>query len=136
MCIDADFDNAVKDGEGVEDTVLADIFKQALGNDKLIIKFENLKSTVPAFIITDEYMRRYSEMGQMYGMTDGVLAQTMVVNLASPIIAKMKDLDSDRQHFVANYVYSLALLSFKKLDVNELDKFINANIYLLDNYMK
>ena len=136
MRIDADFDNAVKDGEGVEDTVLADIFKQALGNDKLIIKFENLKSTVPAFIITDEYMRRYSEMGQMYGMTDGVLAQTMVVNLASPIIAKMKDLDSDRQHFVANYVYSLALLSFKKLDVNELDKFINANIYLLDNYMK
>lgn len=136
MRIDADFDNAVKDGEGVEDTVLADIFKQALGNDKLIIKFENLKSTVPAFIITDEYMRRYSEMGQMYGMTDGVLAQTMVVNLASPIIAKMKELDSDRQHFVANYVYSLALLSFKKLDVNELDKFINANIYLLDNYMK
>ncbi len=136
MRIDADFDNAVKDGEGVEDTVLADIFKQALGNDKLIIKFENLKSTVPAFIITDEYMRRYSEMGQMYGMTDGVLAQTMVVNLASPIIAKMKALDSDRQHFVANYVYSLALLSFKKLDVNELDKFINANIYLLDNYMK
>ncbi len=136
MRIDADFDNAVKGGEGVEDTVLADIFKQALGNDKLIIKFENLKSTVPAFIITDEYMRRYSEMGQMYGMTDGVLAQTMVVNLASPIIAKMKELDSDRQHFVANYVYSLALLSFKKLDVNELDKFINANIYLLDNYMK
>ena len=136
MRIDADFDNAVKDGEGVEDTVLADIFKQALGNDKLIIKFENLKSTVPAFIITDEYMRRYSEMGQIYGMTDGVLAQTMVVNLASPIIAKMKELDSDRQHFVANYVYSLALLSFKKLDVNELDKFINANIYLLDNYMK
>lgn len=136
MRIDADFDNAVKDGEGVEDTVLADIFKQSLGNDKLIIKFENLKSTVPAFIITDEYMRRYSEMGQMYGMTDGVLAQTMVVNLASPIIAKMKELDSDRQHFVANYVYSLALLSFKKLDVNELDKFINANIYLLDNYMK
>lgn len=136
MRIDADFDNAVKDGEGVEDTVLADIFKQALGNDKLIIKFENLKSTVPAFIITDEYMRRYSEMGQMYGMTDGVLAKTMVVNLASPIIAKMKELDSDRQHFVANYVYSLALLSFKKLDVNELDKFINANIYLLDNYMK
>ena len=136
MRIDADFDNAVKGGEGVEDTVLADIFKQALGNDKLIIKFENLKSTVPAFIITDEYIRRYSEMGQMYGMTDGVLAQTMVVNLASPIIAKMKELDSDRQHFVANYVYSLALLSFKKLDVNELDKFINANIYLLDNYMK
>lgn len=136
MRIDADFDNAVKSGDSVEDTALAEIFKTAIGNDRLTIKFENLKSTVPAFIITDEYMRRYSEMGQMYGMSDGVLAQTMVVNLSSPIVANMKSVDSEKQHFVANYIYSLALLSFKKLDETELDKFINANIYLLDHYMK
>ena len=136
MRIDAEFDGALKTGEGVEDTVLAEIFKNAIGNDKLTIKFENLKSTVPAFIITDEYMRRYSEMGQMYGMSDGALAQTMVVNLSSPIVGNIKGLDSERQHFVANYIYSLALLSFKKLDETELDKFVNANIYLLDNYMK
>ena len=136
MRIDADFDGAVKSGDSVEDSALAEIFKNAIGNDKLTIKFEKLKSTVPAFIITDEYMRRYSEMGQMYGMTDGILAQTMVVNLESPIVSSMKELDSERQHFVANYIYSLALLSFKKLDETELDKFINANIYLLNNYIK
>lgn len=136
MRIDTDFDGAVKAGDSVEDSALAEIFKTAIDNDKLTIKFENLKSTVPAFIITDEYMRRYSEMGQMYGMSDGVLAQTMVVNLASPIVKSMKELDSERQNFVANYIYSLALLSFKKLDETELDKFINANIYLLDHYIK
>ncbi len=136
MRIDAEFDGALKSGEVTEDSALAEIFKNAIGNDKLSIKFEKLKSTVPAFIITDEYMRRYSEMGQMYGMSDGVLAQTMVINLASPIIGKIKSLDSEKQHFVANYIYSLALLSFKKLDENELDKFVNANIYLLDNYIK
>ncbi len=136
MRIDADFDGAVKTGEGVEDSAFAEIFKNAIGNDKLTIKFEKLKSTVPAFIITDEYMRRYSEMGQMYGMSDGLLVQTMVVNLESPIVSSMKGLDSERQHFVANYIYSLALLSFKKLDETELDKFINANIYLLDHYIK
>lgn len=136
MRIDAEFDGALKSGEVTEDSALAEIFKNAIGNDKLSIKFEKLKSTVPAFIITDEYMRRYSEMGQMYGMSDGVLAQTMVINLASPIIGKIKSLDSEKQHFVANYIYSLALLSFKKLDEYELDKFVNANIYLLDNYIK
>ncbi len=136
MRIDAEFDGALKTGEGTEDSALAEIFKTAIGNDKLTIKFENLKSTVPAFIITDEYMRRYSEMGQMYGMSDGALAQTMVINLSSPIVTNIKGLDSERQHFVANYIYSLALLSFKKLDETELDKFVNANIYLLDNYMK
>ena len=136
MRIDAEFDGALKTGAGTEDSALAEIFKTAIGNDKLTIKFENLKSTVPAFIITDEYMRRYSEMGQMYGMSDGALAQTMVINLSSPIVTNIKGLDSERQHFVANYIYSLALLSFKKLDETELDKFVNANIYLLDSYMK
>ena len=136
MRIDAEFDGALKMGEGTEDTALAEIFKSSLGNDKLTIKFENLKSNIPAFIITDEYMRRYAEMGQMYGMSDGELAQTMVVNLSSPIVGKIKELDSERQNFVVNYIYSLALLSFKKLDEVELDKFVNANIYLLDHYVK
>ena len=136
MRIDAEFSGALKMGDSTEDSALAEIFKSAIGNDKLTIKFENLKSTVPAFIITDEYMRRYAEMGQMYGMSDGALSQTMVVNLSSPIVGKIKELDSEKQHFVVNYIYSLALLSFKKLDETELDKFVNANIYLLDHYIK
>ncbi len=134
--IDADVDGALKDGEGAEDTVLADIFKNAIGDDKLTVKFEQLKSAVPAIIITDEYMRRYTEMGQIYGMSGGDLARTMIVNTASPVISGIKDLDEERQKFVANYVYSLALLSFKKLDAEELDKFVSGNLKLLENYMK
>ena len=134
--IDADVDGALKDGEGAEDTVLADIFKNAMGDDKLTVKFEQLKSAVPAIIITDEYMRRYTEMGQIYGMSGGDLARTMIVNTASPVISGIKDLDEERQKFVANYVYSLALLSFKKLDAEELDKFVSGNLKLLENYMK
>ncbi len=136
MRIDADVNGALKDSESIEDSVLADIFKNAIGDDKLTVKFEKLKSTVPAMIITDEYMRRYTEMGQMYGMSNGELARTMIVNTASPIIGKIKELDNDKQKFVANYVYSLALLSFKKLDAVELDKFVNSNLTLLDNYIK
>ena len=136
MRIDADVNGALKDGESIEDSVLADIFKNAIGDDNLTVKFEKLKSTVPAMIITDEYMRRYTEMGQMYGMSNGELARTMIVNTASPIIGKIKELDNDKQKFVANYVYSLALLSFKKLDAVELDKFVNSNLTLLDNYIK
>ena len=116
--------------------MLADIFKNAIGDDKLTVKFEQLKSAVPAIIITDEYMRRYTEMGQIYGMSGGDLARTMIVNTASPVISGIKDLDEERQKFVANYVYSLALLSFKKLDAEELDKFVSGNLKLLENYMK
>ena len=136
MRIDADLDGALKEGDGAEDTVLLDIFKNAIGNDRLTIKFENLKTSVPALIITDEYMRRYTEIGQIYGMSGADLAQTMIVNTASPIVQKIKELKEDKQKFVANYVYSLALLSFKKLEADELDKFVNSNLQLLENYIK
>ena len=136
MRIDADVDGALKEGESADDGVLSEIFKTAIGNDKLTFKFEKLKTNVPALIITDEYMRRYTEMGQMYGMSSGDLAQTMVINTASPLIEKIKELDVDKQNFVAKYVYSLALLSFKKLEADELDNFIKDNLSLLENYIK
>lgn len=136
--IDADVAGALKtDGEAAEDSVLSDLFKNTLKNDKLTVKFENLKnSDVPAIIITDEYMRRYSEMGQIYGMSDGLIAQTMIVNLSNPIINKIKELNEEKQKFVINYVYSLALLSFKKLEAEELDKFVTSNLELLENFIK
>ena len=136
--IDADVAGALKtDGEAAEDSVLSDLFKNTLKNDKLTVKFENLKnSDVPAIIITDEYMRRYSEMGQIYGMSDGLIPQTMIVNLSNPIINKIKELNEEKQKFVINYVYSLALLSFKKLEADELDKFVTSNLELLENFIK
>lgn len=135
--IDADVAGALKTEGAEEDSVLADLFKNALNNDKVTVKFEKLKNAdVPAIIITDEYMRRYSEMGQIYGMSDGLLALTMIVNLSNPIVNKIKDLSEEKQKFVIQYIYSLALLSFKKLEADELDKFINSNLQLLDDYIK
>lgn len=134
--IDSDVDNALKDGETTEDSVLLDIFKNTIENKDVTFKFEKIKSNIPALIITDEYMRRYSEMGQIYGMNYDKLAQTMIINISNPIIAKIKDLNTERQKFVVNHIYSLALLSFKKLESNELDKFIESNISLLNNYIK
>lgn len=137
MRIDADIDGALKSEDGGEDSVIIDIFKTSLGNDKLTIKTEKLKnSEVPAIIVVDEYMRRYSEMGQLYGMSQGDIGKTVIVNTASPVIQKLKELDADRQKFVANYVYLLALAAFKKLSPDELSEFQKYNLELLGNYIK
>ena len=137
MRIDADIAGALKGEDGAEDSVLIDIFKNAIGDDKLTIKTQALKnSAVPAVINVDEYMRRYSEMGSFYGMSEGEVAKTMVVNTANPVIAKLKQLDDAKQKFVAGYVYSLALLSYKKLTPDEFAKFIDENLVLLDEYVK
>ena len=135
--IDADVDGALKDGESAEDSVLAEIFKNAIANDKLSFKFEKLKNTeVSAVIVVDEYMRRYSEMGKYYGMSDGELNKTLIVNLACPVVAKLKEIDEEKQKFVAGYIYSLALSSFNKLSPDELDKFQKDSLTLLENFIK
>lgn len=136
MRIDADLDASLK-GDGAEDSALAEIFKNALGDDKLTIKTQALKDeNVPAIINVDEYMRRYSEMGQLYGMTDGAIGHTLIVNTANSIVAQIKQLDDEKQKFVAKYIYHLALLSFKKLSPEELESFIADNLTLLNSYTK
>ena len=135
--IDADVDGALKNESAAEDSVICDIFKNALQNDKITVKTENLKDTAtPAIIVVEEYMRRYSEMGVYYGMSDGEPSKTVIVNLSCPVISKIKELDEEKQKFVANYVYLLALSSFKKLSSEELEKFLEANMKLLEGYTK
>lgn len=137
MRIDADVDGALKSGDAVDDSVLIDIFKNAVGDDKLTFKTETLKNgDVPAIIVVDEYMRRYSEMGQYYGMSEGELAKTVILNTANPVVEKIKELGEDKQKFVAKYIYSLALASFKKLSPEELDSLQRDSLTLLSEYVK
>lgn len=137
MRIDADLDGALKTGDGSEDSVIAEIFKTAIADDKTTVKSETLKNTeVPAIITTDEYMRRYSEMGRMYGMSDGELLKTVVINTANPIVAKIKELSEEKQKFVARYIYLLALSSFKKLSKEESDELQRCSLNLLFEYAK
>ncbi len=137
MRIDADIAGALKGEDAAEDSVLVDIFKNAIGDEKLTIKTQALKNPdVPAVINVDEYMRRYSEMGSFYGMSEGDVSKTMIVNTANPVVAKIKGLGEEKQKFIAGYIYSLALLSYKKLSPEELDKFVGENLTLLNEYVK
>lgn len=130
--IDAAVDGALRDGDGATDSVIEEIFKSALADDKLTIKTDRLKNTaVPAIINVDETMRRYSEMGRMYGMSEDDPAKTLVINLANPVVAKIKDMDEEKQKFAANQIYLLALLSFKKLSNEEQNKLIENDLKML-----
>ena len=135
--IDAAVDGALKSGEGEEeDTVIKEIFASAIGDEKVTVKTERLKNpSVSAVINVDEYMRRYSEMGSMYGMSSGEAAKTLVVNLSNPVVGKLKDCNEDKQMFVAYQIYLLALLAFKKLGTEEQDKLIENDLQLLNDYL-
>ena len=111
MRIDSDVAGALKGDDVAEDSVLQDIFNRAINDDKVKIATQQLKnSEVPAIINVEEYIRRYSEMGQFYGMADGDIGKTLVVNTANPVVASIKSLSDEKQLFVAKYIYSIALL--------------------------
>ncbi|MCD8372355.1 MAG: molecular chaperone HtpG [Clostridia bacterium] len=135
--IDTAVDGALKEEEGAEDSVITDIFKNALNDDKITVKTERFKNgDVPAIINVDEMTRRYSEMGQLYGMSDELTAKTLVVNLNNPIVAQLKELDDDKQKFTVKQIYLLALLSFQKLGTEDQDNLITNTLTLLENYIK
>ena len=136
MRIDADVAGALKVEESFDDSILIDIFKSAIGDEKVTVKTQSLKNgDVPAIITVDEYMRRYSEMGQFYGMSDEQIGKTLFVNTANGVVSHIKELSEDKQKFVAKHIYSLALLAFKKLSPEELNNFVNDNLLLLSQYL-
>ncbi len=140
--IDADVNSALKTDETVEENAYNDIievFKNNLTNKDIAIKVEKLKSgKIPAVINVEEFMRRMSEMNGFYGMeeTDPTKNATLVLNLTNPVIAGICKQNEEKQKFIVNQIYYLAMLSYKKLSPEELSDFVNKSTELLFDYSK
>ena len=140
--IDADIDGALKGDESIneeEQKELIELFKKHLVNKTIEVKVERLKSgKIPAIINVEEFMRRMSEMGGMYGMenTDPMMGATLVLNLTNPVISGLLKQSAEKQEVVINQIYYLAMLSYKQLKPEELSDFVAKSTELLFNYCK
>ena len=140
MRIDADVDAALKaENSAAEDTKeLTEAFKAALDNTSIAVKAERFKSNeIPAVINVNEFSRRFGEMNAFYGLAgaDADRDMTIVINLANPVIGGFTALDEEKRKFVANQVYCLAMLSYKKLSPDEIKSFTKNNVDLLKDYI-
>ncbi|HIY96609.1 MAG TPA: molecular chaperone HtpG [Candidatus Borkfalkia excrementigallinarum] len=137
--IDADVDSALKEeGEKADTKDLEESFKAALKNTTIAVKAEKFKSdTVPAIINVSEYSRRFGEMNAFYGLegADTDRDMTIVLNTSNPIIASFPSLDEEKKKFVANQVYYMAMLSYKKLSPDEMKDFSDNMAALLKQYI-
>lgn len=139
--IDADIDGALKSADvASEDSqALIDLFKKHLVNKEITIKAERFKSgKVPAVVNVDEFMRRMSEMGGMYGMSemDPMKNATLVLNLTNPVVSSILSQPEEKQSLITNQIYYLAMISYKKLTPEELSDFVGNSAELLFNYCK
>ena len=138
--IDADIDGALKaENGGSEDKELEEIFKDKIVNKAVKIKVEALKNeNVAGIINVGEFMRRMTEMNSFYGMSDkdAINDMNLIVNANNAVVQSLKGMDGDKQAFVVNQIYYLALLSFKKLSADELKDFTDKSMELLAAYTK
>ena len=103
------------------------------------MKVERFKTgKVPALINVEEFMRRMSEMGGMYGMSemDVMKNASLILNATNPVVAGFMKQSEEKQAVIANQIYYLAMLSYKKLSPEELADFVEKSGELLFDYCK
>ncbi len=135
--IDAELASALKgDGEKFESDALVELFKKVSGNDKLKVEFEILKDeSIPAIMSVSEQSRRFDDMMKMYSMAEGkdagmsMAEETLILNSCSPLIRKLTENPSET---VAKQLYTLTLLSQRRLTAEELTEFLKTGFSILE----
>ena len=141
--IDADVTNDFKEevsaDELKEETdALTELFRKALGKDKLEVKVEKLKNeNISSMVTLSEESRRMQDMMKMYGMAgmDPSMfgtTETLVLNANNKLVQYIFDhKDSENVPMFCEQLYDLALLSHKPLNPDEMTKFITRSNEIL-----
>ena len=113
---------------------LVEIFRKALGNDKLEVKVEKMKDENVASMITlSEESRRMQEMMKMYGMSGmdpsmfGTNA-TLILNANHPLVEYVVEYkDGENTDIFCHKLYDLAMLAHKPLSPEEMTEFVKRS---------
>ena len=141
--VDADVASALKgEGDAQENKDLAELFKKVSKDEKLTVKFENLKNEkIPAIMTISEQSRRMEDMMKLYSMSGGQAdnlfptENTLVLNSLNPIIKKLEgDPSSEKTEMLAEQIYSLALLSQRQLSADEMEAFLDRSYDMLEKF--
>ena len=140
--IDADLTDHFKDDVSEEEKEafkektdsLVEIFRKALGNDKLEVKVEKMKDENVASMITlSEESRRMQEMMKMYGMSGmdpsmfGTNA-TLILNANHPLVEYVVEhKDGENTEMFCHQLYDLAMLAHKPLSPEEMTEFVKRS---------
>ena len=134
--IDADVTDTFKeetDEDALKETAdtLTEVFRKALGKDKLTVKVEKLKNAnVSSMMTLSEENRRMQEMMKMYGMygMDPSMfgnEETLVLNANTKLVQYVAaHKDSEHVPMICEQLYDLAMLAHKTLNPDEMTKFI------------
>ena len=142
--IDADVTDTFKeetDADALKETTdtLTDVFRKALGNDKLTVKVEKLKNAnVSSMMTLSEENRRMQEMMKMYGMSGMDPSMfgndvTLVLNANNKLVQYVAEhKDDEHVPMICEQLYDLAMIAHKTLNPDEMTKFIARSNEILE----
>ncbi len=130
-----DFVEATDEEELKETTEsLTDIFRKALGNDKLDVKVEKMKNeNISSMITLSEESRRMQDMMKMYsmnGMDLGMFGggETLVLNANNKLVQYiLEHKDGENVNLFCEQLYDLAMISHQPLSPEKMTKFISRS---------
>lgn len=141
--IDADVTDTFKEETSEEELkettdTLTEVFRKALGKDKLTVKVEKLKNeNISSMITLSEESRRMQEMMKMYnmyGMDPSMFGgeETLILNAGNKLVQYVAaNKDSDKVPMICEQLYDLAMIAHKPLAPEEMTKFITRSNEIL-----
>ncbi len=140
--IDSDVTGSMKSEEVDEDKLKADtetlseLFKKAIGNDKLTVQVQSLKDEkISSMLTIQEEGRRMQDMMKMYSMSGSGMdmdmfapAQTLTLNENNALVRYLlENKDSEHSEMFAKQLYDLAALANAPLKPEAMAEFINRS---------
>ncbi|MEL7086759.1 MAG: molecular chaperone HtpG, partial [Cyanobacteria bacterium J06597_1] len=148
--VDSELDDTLVDEDSAGDIVdpttnktrtetLQDLFKSALGKDKLDVKAQALKSAaVPAMILLPEALRRMQEMAAVMQQDAGAFSlpdeHTLVVNTSHPLVKNLQEMSQgqvigsdDLTGLICNHIYDLAMMAQRSPDADTMQSFLQRS---------
>jgi len=113
---------------------LSELFKKALGKEKLEVKVESLKNeNLSSMMTVSEEMRRMQEMMKQYGMGTNPFeaGEVLVLNsnnaLVKYLLEHKEEVDNEKVKIFCEQLYDLAAIANRPLEPEAMTKFITRS---------
>ena len=135
--VDAEVDSLTSSEEApaIDENKLAALVLEATGKSDLTLQVKALASdAVPVMLIEDEQVRRFNDMGRLYGRTEYAMPAkyNVVLNSRSKTIQKLAEREKDeRSVLLTRQLVDLAELSRQPLEAEAMTEFIRRSMEIV-----
>ena len=135
--VDAELDSLTSEenAEAIDSDKLTGLIREATGKDDLEVSVKPLANdTIPLMLIEDEQIRRFNDMGRLYGRSEYSMPAkySVVLNSRCQTVKKLAEREKDeRSLLLTRQLMDLAELSRQPLEAEKMTEFIRRSMEIV-----